>query len=50
MFYFTPMPPSRGQTKRGVDVVPKGVSDGELQEFAKAYVKFHEIRAEYEPS
>ena len=49
VFYFAPTPPSRGQTKRGVDVVSKGVSDGELQEFAKAYVKFHEIRAEYEP-
>jgi hypothetical protein len=24
--------------------------NGELQAFAKAYVKFHEIRAEYEPS
>jgi len=53
VFYFAPTPPSRGQNearRQTADVVPKGVSDGKLQAFAKAYVKFHEIRAEYEPS
>src|SRR6266403_5732749 len=52
VFYFAPTPPSRGQNearRQTADVVPKGVSDGELQAFAKAYIKFHEIRAEYEP-
>jgi len=43
-------PRSNEARRQTADVVPKGVSDGELQAFAKAYVKFHEIRAEYEPS
>jgi hypothetical protein len=52
VFYFAPTPPSRGQNearRQTADVAHPFRHNGELQAFAKAYVKFHEIRAEYEP-
>src|SRR5262245_10610788 len=50
--YFSHIPLSQSQSEnRGpaVKAGPKAVSDDELHAFAKAYVRFQEIRTEYEP-
>lgn len=50
--YFASILPSHAQGKAAdqPSATAQGtVSDSELKAFAKAYVKFHQIRAEYEP-
>jgi Domain of unknown function (DUF4168) len=50
--YFSYIPLNHGQSEnRGsaVKAGPKAVNDNELHAFAKTYVRFQEIRTEYEP-